>query len=98
LKANKPEQKSVLFNLLAPQHLGLRNRAMLLAGFGGALRRSEIVGLDVGDLEFVKARGVVLTIRRFKTDQHGAGQAVAAEAQSCAGSHRRPPRPAGSEL
>src|SRR4051812_25732876 len=55
--------------------LGLRNRAILLAGFGGALRRSEIVGLDVGDLEFVD--GVVLTVRRSKTDQHGAGAAVA---------------------
>src|SRR3954465_15487784 len=57
--------------------LGLRNRAILLAGFGGALRRSEIVGLDVGDLEFVDGRGVVLTVRRSKTDQHGAGAAVA---------------------
>ena len=57
--------------------LGLRNRAILLAGFGGALRRSEIVGLDAGDLEFVEGRGVVLTVRRSKTDQHGAGQAVA---------------------
>jgi integrase len=44
--------------------LGLRNRAILLAGFGGALRRSEIVGLDVGDLEFVEGRGVVLTVWR----------------------------------
>ena len=57
--------------------LGLRNRAILLAGFGGALRRSEIVGLDVGDLEFVDGRGIVLTVRRSKTDQHGAGAAVA---------------------
>ncbi len=57
--------------------LGLRNRAILLAGFGGALRRSEIVGLDVGDLEFVDGKGVVLTVRRSKTDQHGAGAAVA---------------------
>jgi len=54
--------------------LGLRNRAILLAG---SLRRSEIVGLDTGDLEFVEGRGVVLTVRRSKTDQHGAGQAVA---------------------
>src|SRR5919107_1944513 len=57
--------------------LGLRNRAILLAGFGGALRRSEIVALDAGDLEFVDGRGVVLTVRRSKTDQHGAGAAVA---------------------
>ena len=57
--------------------LGLRNRAILLAGFGGALRRSEIVGLDAGDVELVDGKGVVLTVRRSKTDQHGAGQAVA---------------------
>ena len=57
--------------------LGLRNRAILLAGFGGALRRSEIVALDVGDLELVDGKGVVLTVRRSKTDQHGAGAAVA---------------------
>ena len=59
--------------------LGLRNRAILLAGFGGALRRSEIVGLDVGDVELVDGKGVVLTIRRSKTDQHGAGRAVEIE-------------------
>ncbi|HYF89777.1 tyrosine-type recombinase/integrase [Azospirillum sp.] len=57
--------------------LGLRNRAILLAGFGGALRRSEIVALDAGDVSFVDGKGVVLTIRRSKTDQHGAGEAVA---------------------
>jgi site-specific recombinase XerC len=57
--------------------LGLRNRAILLTGFGEALRRSEIVALNGGNLEFVDDRGVVLTVRRSKTDQHGAGQAIA---------------------
>jgi len=57
--------------------LGIRNRAMLLTGFGGALRRSELVALDVGDLAFVDGKGVVLTIKKSKTDQHGAGTAVA---------------------
>lgn len=57
--------------------LGLRNRALLLAGFGGALRRSEIVALDAGDIAFVDGKGVVLTVRSSKTDQHGAGAAVA---------------------
>lgn len=57
--------------------LGLRNRAMLLAGFGGALRRSEIVALDVGDVTFVDGKGVVLTVKRSKTDQVGVGAAVA---------------------
>ncbi|MBY6266371.1 hypothetical protein EI613_31405 (plasmid) [Azospirillum sp. 412522] len=57
--------------------LGLRNRALLLAGFGGALRRSELVALDAGDVAFVDGKGVVLTVRSSKTDQHGAGAAVA---------------------
>lgn len=57
--------------------LGLRNRALLLVGFGGALRRSEIVALNAGDVAFVDGKGVVLTIRRSKTDQIGAGDAVA---------------------
>lgn len=57
--------------------LGWRNRAILLTGFGGALRRSEIVALDAGDVAFIEGKGVVLTIRRSKSDQQGAGAAVA---------------------
>lgn len=57
--------------------LGLRNRAILLAGFGGALRRSEIVALNAGDVAFIDGKGVVLTVRRSKTDPQGAGAAVA---------------------
>src|SRR4051794_30261265 len=55
---------------------GLRDRAMLLLGFAAALRRSELVGLDVGDVAFAK-RGLVVTIRRSKSDQEGAGARVA---------------------
>jgi integrase len=54
-----------------------RDRAMLLVGFGGALRRSELVGLTLGDVELVEGRGVIVMISRSKTDQHGAGQNVA---------------------
>ena len=56
--------------------LGLRDRALLLVGFAAALRRSELVGLDVEDLGFEQA-GMVLTLRRSKTDQEGQGQTVA---------------------
>ena len=52
---------------------GLRNRALLLLGFAGALRRSELVGLDVEDLDFTSA-GLVVTLRRSKTDQDGDGR------------------------
>jgi site-specific recombinase XerD len=53
--------------------LGLRDRALLLLGFAGAFRRSELVGLDVGDLEAGRA-GLVVTLRRSKTDQEGEGR------------------------
>jgi len=55
---------------------GLRDRALLLIGWTAALRRSELVALEVGDLAF-EPEGVVLTIRRSKTDREGAGSTVA---------------------
>lgn len=55
---------------------GKRDRALLLIGFSGAFRRSELVALDAEDLEW-GTRGVVITIRRSKTDQEGAGRRVA---------------------
>ena len=51
---------------------GTRNRAMLNLGLAGAFRRSELVSVDFGDLEFV-TEGVIVTLRRSKTDQVGAG-------------------------
>lgn len=54
---------------------GLRDRAILLLGFAGAFRRSELVGLDVGDLVFT-AEGLVVTLDRSKTDQEGEGVKV----------------------
>ena len=55
---------------------GTRDRALLLLGFAGALRRAELVALDVADLEPVPGRGLLLTVRRSKTDQEGAGTVV----------------------
>ena len=57
--------------------LGLRHRAMLLMGFGAALRRSELVALRLGDVEAVAGRSIKLLVRRSKTDPHGRGQEVA---------------------
>ena len=53
-----------------------RDRALLLIGFAGALRRSELVALDVADIEHVR-QGIVLTSRRSKTDQDGQGRKIA---------------------
>jgi site-specific recombinase XerD len=56
-----------------PQDLaGLRDRALILVGFAAALRRSELVALDIDDIAR-HPKGLVVTIRRSKTDQAGAG-------------------------
>lgn len=52
---------------------GIRDRALLLLGFAGAFRRSELVSLNVQDLTFLD-RGVVVHLRRSKTDQEGEGR------------------------
>lgn len=52
-----------------------RDRALLLVGFAGGLRRSELVGLDVNDIEHVR-QGILLHLRRSKTDQEGRGQKI----------------------
>jgi site-specific recombinase XerD len=54
----------------------LRDRAIILLGFAGAFRRSELVALDVADLEEA-SEGLWITIRRSKTDQEGLGRKVA---------------------
>jgi integrase len=54
----------------------LRDRAILLVGFASALRRSELVALNFEDPEWT-AEGVLIRIRRSKTDQDGTGATVA---------------------
>jgi integrase len=54
----------------------LRDQALLLVGFAAALRRSELVALDVADVAFV-LEGLILTLRRAKTDQEGRGAEIA---------------------
>jgi site-specific recombinase XerD len=54
----------------------LRDRALLLLGFAGAFRRSELVTLNVEDIEEV-AEGLRVTIRRGKTDQEARGMVIA---------------------
>ena len=53
-----------------------RNRAIILLGFAGAFRRSEIAGLRFEDVEHYPERGLKVTIPKSKTDQTGSGQIV----------------------
>ena len=55
--------------------IGARDRALILLGFAGAFRRSELVGLDVEDCVFGRD-GLTVTLRRSKTDQEGVGRKI----------------------
>lgn len=55
--------------------IGVRDRALLLLGFAGAMRRSELVGLDVSDVTAAD-EGLVVVIRKSKTDQEGIGRTI----------------------
>ena len=50
----------------------LRNRTLILIGFGGGFRRTELISIDYEDLDFVE-EGVKITLRKSKTDQFGEG-------------------------
>tara|TARA_A100001234_G_C12626450_1_gene386330 strand:- start:1046 stop:1999 length:954 start_codon:yes stop_codon:yes gene_type:complete len=50
----------------------LRNRTLILLGFGGGFRRTELISIDYEDLDFVE-EGLKITLRRSKTDQFGEG-------------------------
>ena len=55
--------------------IGARDSALILLGFAGAFRRSELVGLDIEDCAFGKD-GLTVTLRRSKTDQDGTGRKI----------------------
>jgi len=71
---------------LGESPIDVRDRALLLLGFAGALRRSELVALDVADVRFERA-GVVLSLHRSKTNQEGDTEEIAipfgSDIQSC---------------
>lgn len=78
-----PDQKAPLLGteLLAvtarlPNSLGgARDRALLLVGFAGAFRRSELVALTLADCSF-GADGLTVILRQSKTDQEGQGRRI----------------------
>tara|TARA_E500000178_G_scaffold233830_1_gene230292 strand:- start:1322 stop:2236 length:915 start_codon:yes stop_codon:yes gene_type:complete len=63
---------NVLDNIKGNINKRLRDKAILLIGFSGGFRRSELVNIDYEDLEFV-TEGVKIFIKRSKTDQSGEG-------------------------
>ena len=50
----------------------IRDKAIILIGFAGGFRRSELVNIDYEDIEFVE-EGIKIFIKRSKTDQSGEG-------------------------
>lgn len=84
-KGSAPSQKAALGTaelraLLArtPATLiGVRDRAVLLLGFAAALRRAEIVALDVADVSLIPEQGLIVHVRRSKTDGEGRGTEIA---------------------
>jgi integrase len=74
----KPLLRDDLFRVLDAMGDGVkdaRDRALLLVGFAGGFRRSELVGLDCADIERVR-QGLIVTLRRSKTDQDGVGRKI----------------------
>jgi integrase len=74
----KPLLRDDLFAVLDAMGNALkdaRDRALLLIGFAGGFRRSELVGIDIDAVGFVR-QGAIVTVPRSKTDQLGAGRKV----------------------
>ncbi len=67
------ELRAMVDTLSPSTPIGVRDRALLLVGFAGAFRRSELVSLDVADVAFA-ADGLIVQLRRSKTDQEGEGE------------------------
>jgi integrase len=83
-KGTAPHQKSALLvedlrrivAQLGPSLLDRRDRALMLLGFAAALRRSELVGLRCEDV-WGEQEGLVLTLRRSKTNEEGRLETIA---------------------
>jgi integrase len=69
------EVRAMVETLSPASLIGVRDRALLLVGFAGAFRRSELVSLDVADVTF-GGDGLIVQLRRSKTDQEGEGRKV----------------------
>ncbi|WP_346835989.1 site-specific integrase [Paenibacillus polymyxa] len=64
-----------MLNELPDKLQGVRDRAILLIGFAGAFRRSELVSLDIESISVVK-EGLIVQVNKSKTDQEGKGESI----------------------
>ena len=79
-KGNIPNKKTAaviediraMVDTLGGSLINIRDRALVLIGFAGAFRRSELVAIVVDDIEFNR-EGLTIMIQRSKTDQDGQG-------------------------
>lgn len=69
------EDLTVMLSHVPDTVKGKRDKALLLLGFCGALRRSELVAVKIADMEFT-SQGIILTIPKSKTDQVGIGRKI----------------------
>ena len=77
LGSRQKGKKPILINDLkliikAIDEENIRDKALILIGFAGGFRRSELVNIDYEDIEFV-SEGVKILVKRSKTDQSGEG-------------------------
>jgi site-specific recombinase XerD len=70
-----PEMLRMVIDDLGDSPIDHRDRALMLIGFAGAFRRSELVGIDIEHLSYEKD-GVRVFIPKSKTDQLGQGRHV----------------------
>lgn len=69
------EDLFILLDALGDDPRAKRDHALLLIGWAGGFRSSELIGLDLGEFEEVR-EGLVLHLRRSKTDQTGQGRKI----------------------
>ncbi|WP_337035165.1 site-specific integrase [Paenibacillus illinoisensis] len=67
--------KEMLLQVPNGKMIGYRDKSLLLMGFSGAFRRSELTNLDVEDVS-VTPEGLIVRIKKSKTDQEGKGQTI----------------------